>query len=270
MKQQSRFDLPRPRGYDINKVFDCGQCFRFEKTAENVFSGVALGKAVTVSQTDVSIIAEGFSSDDEAVSYLGLDTDYEPIKKELVERFPDCPAMEEAIRVSDGVAILRQDPWETLISFIISQNNNIPRIKGLIGRLCERCGEPLGGGLYAFPTPRQLAAVSEKELSDMKFGYRAGYISRVACEVSAGSVDLKKARDLSTGELIKFLTGLYGVGPKVASCIALFGYFRLDAFPVDVWIKRALAEYFPGHCIGDFGKYGGIAQQYLFYMQTHK
>ncbi|MBQ7604149.1 MAG: DNA-3-methyladenine glycosylase 2 family protein [Clostridia bacterium] len=270
MTRQSCFEFPRPGGYDVNKVFDCGQCFRFERVAENVFEGVALGAPLRVRQTDNTIIAEGFSSRGTAVSYLGLDFDYGPVKKELVSRFPDCPAMEEAIRISDGVAILRQEPWEALISFIISQNNNIPRIKGLINRLCERCGEPVGEGLYAFPTPRRLAGISEAELSEMKFGYRAGYIARVSRDVSEGSVDLEKAKALPTGELVKFLTGLHGVGPKVASCIALFGYFRLDAFPVDVWIKRALAEFFPGHCISDFGEYGGIAQQYLFYMQTHR
>ncbi len=270
MKQQSPYEFVRPARYDINKVFDCGQCFRFEKITGDAFEGVAFGKLITVSQTDEAITVSGFENADDAVRFLGLDIDYTDIEKDLSSRFPDCPAMIEALSVSEGVAILRQDPWETLVSFIISQNNNIPRIKGLIKALSEKAGDIIDENHYAFPTPEQTAACGVTELSAMKFGYRAPYIARAAEAVALGKANLEAARDLPTDELLEFLMNFHGVGPKVASCIALFSYSRYESFPVDVWIRRALKEFFPGYYPVDFGPYGGIAQQYLFYMQTHR
>ncbi|MPM88251.1 hypothetical protein SDC9_135352 [bioreactor metagenome] len=175
--------------------------------------------------------------------------------------------MTRAMKAGTGIRILHQEPFETLISFITSQNNNIPRIRSLIARLCRELGNgfesPYGETVYAFPTAEAVASAGEKALLDMKFGFRAKYIARCAETVASGRFDLSSVSGLRDDEARMELMTLYGVGPKVANCVLLFGYARKDMFPVDVWIKRAINTRFGG-TLPDFGAYAGIAQQYIF------
>lgn len=141
--------------------------------------------------------------------------------------------------------ILRQEGFETLISFLFSQNNNVPRIKGIIERLCCSFGDPIGEGLYGFPSPERLAALSEEELAPLRCGWRGAYVLDAARKVASGTVDLKTAASLPMGEARQALQTIKGVGPKVAECVLLYGIGRLEAFPLDVWMKRAMAAIFP-------------------------
>ena len=144
-----------------------------------------------------------------------------------------------------GVRILCQEGFETLISFLFSQNNNVPRIKGIIERLCRSFGDPIGEGLYGFPPPERLAALSEEDLAPLRCGWRGAYVLDAACKVASGTVDLKTVAALPIGEARQALQTIKGVGPKVAECVLLYGLGRLEAFPLDVWMKRAMAQIFP-------------------------
>lgn len=171
--------------------------------------------------------------------------------------FPDDERLQECLRFAPGVRILRQEGFETLISFLFSQNNNVPRIKGIIERLCCSFGDPIGEGLYGFPSPERLAALSEEELAPLRCGWRGAYVLDAARKVASGTVDLKTAASLPMGEARQALQTIKGVGPKVAECVLLYGLGRLEAFPLDVWMKRAMAQFFPGYTPESFGPYAG-------------
>ena len=168
-----------------------------------------------------------------------------------------------------GIRILRQDSWETLCSFIISQCNNITRIKGIVERLCELFGDECkanGVSFYTFPTAERLAALEPSDLAGIRSGYRAEYIIAAARAVTNGDINLDALKTCDYREAIKTLRQIRGVGEKVANCVVLFGLYHMEAFPIDVWMKRALKEHFPA----DFdptslGAYAGLAQQYIFY-----
>ena len=158
---------------------------------------------------------------------------------------------------------------ELLCSFIISQNNNIPRIKGIIQRLCETLGEPSEEGLFHFPSPQRLAASSLEELAPLRAGFRAKYLLSAARLVTEGKVDLQAIPEMELEKARETLMLIHGVGPKVAECALLYGFHRLEAFPMDVWMKRVMAQWFPDKTPENFGPYAGIAQQYLFhYIRT--
>ena len=163
-----------------------------------------------------------------------------------------------------GIRVLRQEPFETLITFIISQNNNIKRITGIVERLCESFGEPLAGGGFAFPTAQRLAALSAEDLAPLRAGFRARYIIDGAQKVAGGQVDLEEISRLPADEGRARLTEIVGVGAKVADCVLLFGFGKWEVIPKDVWIKRIIAAYYPEGFPACMEKYGGIAQQYLF------
>jgi N-glycosylase/DNA lyase len=168
-----------------------------------------------------------------------------------------------------GIRILRQEKWEALCSFIISQNNHIPRIKKIVEALCELFGEQVefdGKIYYSFPPPEKLCTLDESDLAPLKCGYRASYILSAAKAVTDGSIDLgalsQSSLDIARKELLK----IHGVGNKVADCVLLFGLGLLDSFPVDVWMRRALSEHFsPDLDPSVFSPYAGIAQQYIFH-----
>ena len=231
-------------------IFNCGQCFRFNEIAEGLWRGIAFGKTLRVSG-DAIICARGeYESCWRA--YLDMDTDYAAIRNEIsISAF-----MREALDFGRGIRILRQDFWETLCSFIISQQNNIPRIKGIIRRLC-------GGDDRAFPEAGQIAAMSEPELRELGMGYRAPYVLSAAKAYDSGYI----SADCSREDLMR----LPGVGAKVANCVMLYGQRRIDAFPVDVWMDRALTRYFPPGFDheAEFGQYAGVAQQYIFHYIRH-
>lgn len=165
--------------------------------------------------------------------------------------------MSKACKFAGGIRLLRQDSWECLISFIISQNNNIPRIKGIIDRLCENYG--------CFPTALEMSKETPDSLGYLRSGFRAKYLCDAANMVSSGNIDLKDVAAAPIDEARAALKKIKGVGPKVAECVLLFGMHRTDAFPIDVWIKRVLAEYYPNGFPAFAKENAGIAQQYLFH-----
>lgn len=271
--------------FDIAQIFDCGQCFRFDPDPAGGISGVAFGRWVRLEQPrpDTLIIYGAGREEYERVwkRYLSLDEDYGAIKADIAERFAPfdkAGIINAAMERGGGIRILRQDPWETLCSFIVSQNNNIPRIKKIIAALSEEYGEKFeyksGDGesktFYSFPTAEALARAGEEALYALRTGFRAKYIYDAACKVAEGELDLGSIAKLPTSEAAAELMKIKGVGLKVASCVLLFGFGRTEAFPVDVWVRRVLDKYYPdGLDTTALGRYAGIAQQYLFYYERY-
>lgn len=258
--------------FSVEKTFDCGQCFRFDPVGEGAFHGVVGKSAVTVCQLDGAVQIDG--SDDSAfwTRYLSLDTDYSAIDRSICDALcgeRDRETVRRAVEYGAGIRILRQDPWETTVSFIISQNNNIPRIKKIIAALSELAGEQIGDGEYAFPTAKALYDLGKEGIGATRCGFRAKYIYDAARRALDGSFDPSAVAAFSDYESADgYMRRISGVGPKVSACALLFGFGRLDAFPVDVWMKRLIATRFPdGLDHTRFGKYAGIAQQYLFYYE---
>ena len=185
----------------------------------------------------------------------------------MISQFSADKTLYEAASENRGIRILRQEPFETLISFIISQNNNIPRITGIISRLCESFGEKVSdeyGGMYSFPDARTLAGLTAEDLAPLRAGFRVRYILDAANKTARGDVRLDDIYDMTYDDGKAYLKTITGVGDKVADCVLLFAYHKTEAFPSDVWIKRVVAEYYADglpECMGD---YKGIAQQYLF------
>lgn len=257
--------------FDPDLVFDCGQCFRFAQK-EGAWQGVARGRLLRlVREGDDLRIFDMDIAEFESVwlGYLGLTLDYDAVREsfDAADRH-----LFDAADVGQGIRILGQEPWEALISFIISQNNNIPRIRTLVERLCSRCGKKIfanGEEYFAFPTPDEMAALDEVDFAQMGMGYRAAYLVDATRAVRDGRLRLDELYDMPTDRVIDRLKCVKGVGTKVASCVALFGIGKYDAFPIDVWVKRILAKYYPDRADSDFGPYAGIAQQYLFYYERY-
>lgn len=270
--------------FNTSAVFDCGQAFRFlpigNSSHECEYGGAAFGKYITVAQDGDTVTVYGADEEDFNkiwVSYLGLDFDIENARRDILSR-SDNPALAEAVEYGKGIRILRQEKWETLCSFIISQNNNIPRIRGLIGTISKSLGTKIecaaelserAGEIYSFPTPDSIVNAGIDALREMKFGFRAPYIYDAAEKVVSGKLDLEAvALAETTAEAADMLMTVKGVGPKVAACTLLFGFDRTDAFPVDVWVKRVIEKYFPAPFdAAALGNYAGLAQQYLFYYE---
>ena len=254
----------------LAETLDCGQAFRWRQNENGSFTGAAFGKLVTMTLDGGTLDIEGASDDDRMDiwrHYLDLDLDYASIRGELSELHP---VMKEAAAFAPGIRILNQDPWEALCSFVISQNNNIPRIKLIVERLCQNFGEKIDGDWYSFPDADTIAALAPDDLAPIKAGFRNRYIIDAAQKVALGQVDLDALREAPIEDARRELMTITGVGIKVADCTLLFGLHRLDCFPLDVWMKRAMSMLFPELTPGDFGKYGGIAQQYIFhYSRMH-
>lgn len=267
----------------VSQIFDCGQCFRFDPAEDGeAFEGVAYGRYVRFSQSspDTLEIYNSTPEDYENIwrHYLALDEDYAKIRADIASRFDTAAhgkdsVMPTAMEYGSGIRILRQEPWETLCSFIVSQNNNIPRIKKIIAAMSERYGEPVASGsriYYSFPTAEALVEAGVDGLAALRTGFRAKYIYDAALRVSDGSLDLDAVSKMTPDAAMEALCEIKGVGPKVASCAMLFGLGMTSAFPIDVWIKRVLSKYYPdGLDIGMLGDYAGIAQQYLFYYERY-
>ncbi len=249
--------------FDLAETLDCGQAFRWKENDDKSFSGVVEGKICRIKKENDLYILENCCQDDFLnlwIDYFDLNRNYGEIKKIL----STDETMAKACEFSPGIRILRQKHWETLCSFIISQNNNIKRIKGIIDRLCENFGEDLGQGFYSFPTAEKLAEYSPEDLSELRAGFRARYIIDAAKKVASKEVDLDKVAQMPLEDARKELMKIVGVGIKVADCALLFGFGRIDAFPKDVWIKRAMEYLFPQGLPKCAEPYGGIAQQYIF------
>lgn len=253
---------------DLAQTLDCGQSFRWVEN-DGKFSGVAYGKKLDIYYDGDDLCLDNTTAEDfENIwkDYLDLDLDYGKIRAEISRLHP---VLKEACAYAPGIRILRQEPWEALCTFIISQNNNIKRIKGIVERLCESFGEKTDD-YYTFPTAERLAELSPDDLAPIRAGFRNKYIIDAAKNVSGGEVELEKCRTIEYEKARSELMKIKGVGVKVADCTLLFGLHRVEAFPVDVWMKRAMEKLFPGMTEKDFGDYAGIAQQYIFhYSRMH-
>jgi len=263
--------------FDLTHIFECGQCFRWVPSADGRgYAGAAGGKAARIEYKDGAIRIEAVGGDEEYWrSYFDLGTDYAAIKSSLIS---SEPRIEAAAAYGSGIRILRQDPFETIISFIISQNNNIPRIRKNIESICDKFGREIegseriealrgysGGPVHAFPDAETLADASPDDLAAMKLGYRSEYIIRAARKYTEdGCPDCREG-------LLEF----HGVGPKVANCIMLFGFRDMAAFPIDTWVKHIMNDMYgfderdvkgmQSFAAEHFGPLAGYAQQYLFY-----
>lgn len=253
---------------DLAQTLDCGQSFRWVEN-DGKFSGVAYGKKLDIYYDGDDLCLDNTTAEDfENIwkDYLDLELDYGKIRDEISGLHP---VLKEACAYAPGIRILRQEPWEALCTFIISQNNNIKRIKGIVERLCESFGEKTDD-YYTFPSAERLAELSPDDLAPIRAGFRNKYIIDAAKKVSGGEVELEKCRTLEYEKARSELMKIKGVGVKVADCTLLFGLHRVEAFPVDVWMKRAMEKLFPGMTEKDFGDYAGIAQQYIFhYSRMH-
>lgn len=258
------------KNFNIEQTLDCGQCFRWNLNSKGMYQGVAFGRLIFIYKENDNITIENTNEEDFKniwVKYFDLSTDYSIIKEELCKI---DPLLEKAARYAPGIRILNQDPWEALCSFIISQNNNIPRIKGIISRLCENFGEEISENEFSFPSAKLISRLSLEDLAPLRCGFRAGYILDAANKVTNKEVDLEKIECLSIEEGKTELLKIKGVGPKVAECTLLYGFHKLESFPVDVWMKKAMQVLFPTKTPEMFGKYAGIAQQYIFhYSRNH-
>ena len=256
--------------FELAQTLDCGQAFRWRENGDGSFTGAAFGRVVTLSKDGDSLTIDGASeSDFEAVwsDYFDLRRDYAEIRSALSELHP---TMKEAASFAPGIRILSQEPWEALCSFVISQNNNIPRIKLIIDRLCAEFGDDIGGGWRSFPSAQTVAALTPDDLAPLKAGFRNRYIIDAAQKVAGGDIDLEALREAPIEDARSELMKITGVGVKVANCTLLYGLHRLDCFPLDVWMKRAMSVLFPTLTPESFGQYGGIAQQYIFhYSRMH-
>lgn len=254
--------------FDLGQTLDCGQSFRWSKNADESFTGVAFSKVVTVSYEGTTLDISHSGEVDEKLwrRYFDLDLDYQSIKEKLSNMHP---VLAQASSYAGGIRILFQDPFEALITFIISQNNNISRIKGIVKRLCEYFGEHIEGDYYTFPTPERLSALTVDDLAPIKAGFRHRYIIDAAQKVASLEIDLEKLRTFPYEEAQKELMKIKGVGVKVADCVLLYGLHRLESFPLDVWMKRAMKVLFDDMKGDEFGQFGGIAQQYIFHYSRH-
>lgn len=248
---------------DLDLTLDCGQAFRWVKNEDNSWSGVVKGVYLNISKIGDTIILKNTTRENyENVwkHYFDFDKDYTQICNTLKQDSLIAPTVDEYY----GIRILNQDSWEALCSFVISQQNNIKRIKGIIDRLCRMYGEEVYDGFYAFPTAERLSELTVSDFEELGTGYRAKYLERLSKAVAKGEIDFEKIKALSLDEARKELLNIYGVGIKVANCALLFGFGFYDAFPVDVWMKRVM-EYYPDGLPECFDGIGGIAQQYLFH-----
>lgn len=253
------------KDFDLDETLDCGQAFRWKKIESDylcTYEGSFFNDTLRISEISKgTFVLHNVSESDflgKWVDYFDLNTDYTELKK----LFSEDETLSRACEFAGGIRLLRQNSWECLISFIISQNNNIPRIKGIIDRLCENYG--------GFPTAEQMRGVTADDLNYLRSGFRGKYLSDAAECVNSGVINLADIAAAPIDEAREALKKIKGVGPKVAECVLLFGMHRTEAFPVDVWIKRVLAEYYPNG-FPDFAKENaGIAQQYLFHYIRNK
>ncbi|MCL1846201.1 MAG: DNA-3-methyladenine glycosylase 2 family protein [Defluviitaleaceae bacterium] len=285
--------------FDLAQTLDCGQAFRWcapsalwkpgasgDACAQNreLFVGIAQGRRLEISRANGEVILHDVSEDEfEKIwkNYFDIERDYGNLRA----LFSECSEhLKNAVEFSPGLRLLRQNSWETLVSFILSQNANIPRIKKMVEALCENfgvrqahggnCGHVAERSLEAmhyfdFPTPEKLAGLSEVDLAPLRLGYRAGYVLDAARRVASGEIDLHACENFSSDELCEVLQKIRGVGPKVAECVLLYGFGRVERYPADVWIRRAMSRWFPKGFPPEIKNFSGIAQQFLFhYIRT--
>lgn len=255
--------LENVKCFDLELTLDCGQAFRWIKNEDASFSGVVNGVYLNIAKQNDTVILKNTTKEDYEniwYNYFDFGKDYVKITDTLKQDKLIAPTVDEYY----GIRILNQDSWEALCSFVISQQNNIKRIKGIIDRLCRTYGDEVCSGFYSFPSAQRLSTLSTGDFEALGCGYRAKYLEKLSKDVASGKIDLEKIKSLSLEKARKELLNIYGVGIKVANCALLFGFGFYDAFPVDVWMKRVM-EYYPNGLPLCFDGIGGIAQQYLFH-----
>lgn len=256
--------------FDLGLSLDCGQAFRWKQDEAGVWSGAAYGKFLKIKQeADGNLVFYNTSQEDFNniwADYLDLNRDY----ASLCKTFLADESLKTAVEAYPGIHILNQEPWEALCSFIISQNNNIPRIKGIVERFCTAFGEEIEPGVYSFPTADKISALTVENLAPLRAGFRAKYLLDAAKKVSDGTVDLEELKTMDIDEARESLQQICGVGPKVAECVLLYSCRRPEAFPRDVWVKRIMEELYPNGLPECVNGVQGIAQQYLFHWRRNK
>ena len=276
-------EIEKTDAFNLTHIFECGQCFRWNRELDGSYTGIVKNNVLNVKEEENKIKFSGMCEDDIkklVISYFNLDTDYNRIKKELskVDEF-----LKTSIEFGSGIRILKQDLWETIISFIISANNNIPRIKGIIERLAKQYGKEIifnGENYYTFPTPKELSKATIGDLRKIGLGFRDKRIYEVTKQVNEGKINLEEIEKIEdTNKIRQILLEIPGVGPKVADCILLFGLNRFDVFPIDVWVRRVMNDLYIKKedetkvkkeeiemlAKTKYKNLSGIAQQYLFY-----
>lgn len=262
-KEESKLILKGAECLDLPLTLDCGQAFRWEEQADGSWSGAAYGKFLNIKKrTDGAFELRTTIEDFNSVWYHYFD--FGRNYAEICETLKKDSLLASTIDAYYGIRILNQEPWEALVSFVISQQNNIKRIKGIIKRLCETYGDEICGGWYSFPSAETLSRLSVKDFEALGMGYRAKYLKKLADNVADNTINLDEIKNMSLEDAEKALLAIYGVGIKVANCALLFGFQFMECFPVDVWMKRVLAFY-PNGLPECFKGYEGIAQQYLFH-----
>lgn len=265
--------------FNLDNIFNSGQIFRFNKAADDTYTSAVNGRIVKISQQDNKVTMYNTTMQEfnqKWLRFFAFDENYD----EIVSEINTDEIMSNALEYGKGIRILKQDLWEMMISFIVSQNNNIPRIKKIIQTLCESYGSKIVEGSdiqFAFPTIAQLEKVTQEEFKEMGLGYRDSYIADAVQKISWGEIDLDKIKKLDTLLARSELMKIKGVGGKVADCILLFGLSRYEVCPHDVWVKRIFSGKYGVENICEktgyefarqkWGKYAGIAQQYLFYCE---
>lgn len=290
MKKQE-YILENVKEFEPKHIFECGQCFRWNKQEDGSYIGVIKDGVLKIIKDKNNIIIKGLCNGnikDVCEEYFDLNTNYKDIK-EYFSKVDEN--LKKSIEYGSGIRILKQDAWEATISFIISANNNIPRIKGIIERLSQKYGKKYvwdNKDYYSFPTVEELSNATVEELRELGLGFRDGRVFETTKLIQMGKVDLNKLEHMrNTEDVREELLKLPGVGPKVADCIMLFSMKKFDVFPIDVWVKRVMTELYEKQIENikisnkkihnkenakilefaneKFGKLAGIAQQYLFY-----
>ncbi len=281
---EQEYILEDCKSFEPEHIFECGQCFRWNKQEDGSYTGIFKENVVNVKKENNRIIFKGICKEnikEECIDYFDLDTDYDNIKNKL-SNVDDY--LKTSIEYGEGIRILNQDLWETLISFIISANNNIPRIKGIIERISKSYGKKIvwnNNEYYTFPTPQELSKASVEDLRKLGLGFRDVRVYKTTKIINENPDKLKKLADeKDVNKLKEELLQFPGVGPKVADCIMLFSTLkRLEVFPIDVWVRRVMNELYIKNedetkinkkeieelAKIKYGNLAGIAQQYLFY-----
>ncbi|MCL2840435.1 MAG: DNA-3-methyladenine glycosylase 2 family protein [Defluviitaleaceae bacterium] len=251
--------------FDLGQILDNGQAFRWTATSPTSFTGIAHNRRLNLTLKNATLTLhdttlQGFET--LWKPYFDLTRNYTILRQDLSK---DCQNLSRAMVFSPGLRLMKQDPWEILISFILSQNSNIPRIKKMISGLCEKYGTKLPCGGYTFPKAETLAILTQEDLADIKTGYRAAYIIDAARCTAEGRFNPTELSQKTSDEIHSQLLKIHGVGPKVADCVLLFGFARIERFPLDVWMKRVMTTLYPQGFPKTLQPYSGIAQQFLFH-----
>lgn len=282
--QEQKYILENVKSFEPKHIFECGQCFRWDEEPDGSYTGIVKDNVINVKKVDNTVYFTSLGADDLknlVDNYFDLGRDYEKIKETLskIDEY-----LENSIRYGNGIRILNQDLWETIISFIISANNNIPRIKGIINRISQKYGNKIewnGKEYYTFPAVENLAKATVEDLRNLGLGFRDVRVYETTHKILNKEVDLEKLhQETDTQKVRDTLLTLSGVGPKVAECILLFSTLkRFDVFPIDVWVRRVMNELYIKNedetkvnkreieklAKEKYGDLEGLAQQYLFY-----